>query len=171
MNSIRLTLLALAFSSFAGVSLAQPASDHNVHHPADAPQKNEASAVSSAKPVDAAPLFGEMDAHMENMQKFHQKFLNVSPEERRALMAEHHTMMQEGMKLMGAAAERTRGAGMMGMSDMMGGMGGPGAGSQPTVPSPQMAQGMMQHHELMSKRMDMMQSMMQMMMDRMDAAN
>jgi len=30
---------------------------------------------------------------------------------------------------------------------------------------------MMQHHELMSKRMDMMQSMMQMMMDRMDAGN
>lgn len=171
MKSFRLTVLALAFSSLAGVSLAQPASDHNAHHPADAPLENEAPAISSAKPVDAAPLLGEMDAHMENMQKFHQKFQNASPEERRALMAEHHTMMQEGMKLMGAAADRTRGAGMMGMGGMMGGMGGTGAGSQPTVPSPQMAQGMMQHHELMSKRMDMMQSMMQMMMDRMDAAN
>lgn len=42
-----------------------------------------------------------------------------------------------------------RGSGMMGGMDR-------GADNQSAAPGPHMAQGMMQHHELMSKRMDMM---------------
>lgn len=181
MKTFRLTLLALAFSSFAGMSLAQPASDHNAHHPADAPTKSEARSDANAKPVDVAPLLGEMDAHMEAMRNFHQKFQNAGPVERRALMAEHHTLMQDGMKLMGAAKERTRGMVMMGMGGMMGqgmmgrgmmsGMDNPDANNQSPSPDAQMPSDIMQYHELMSKRMDMMQSMMQMMMDRMNAGN
>ncbi len=175
MKIFRLTLLALAFSSFASVALAQQASDHNAHHPADTLTQNEAPAQTSAKPVDAAPLLGQMDAQLANMQQLHQKFQNASPEERRTLMAENRTIMQEGMKLMGAASDRTGGMGMMGISGktgqgMMGGM-NPGTDNQSAAPGSQMTQGMMQHHELMSKRMDMMQSMMQMVVDRMDAGN
>ncbi len=152
MKIFRLTLLALAFSSFASVSLAQQASDHNAHHPADTLTQSEAPAQTSAKPVDAAPLLGQMDAHMANMRQLHEKFQNANLEERRVLMAENRTIMQEGMKLMGVASDRTRGMGMTSTGGMTG-------------------QGMMQHHELMSKRIDMMQSMMQMMVDRMDAGN
>ena len=147
MKSFRLTVLALIFSSLAGVSLAQPSPNN---------------------PPDAAPLLERMDAHMATMQQFHQKFQNATPEQRRALMAEHHTMMQDGMGLMGAASGHPNRMGM-GMGGMMGGMNHSGPRGQTAAPASQTPSGLTQHEELMSKRMDMMQSMMQMMMDRMDA--
>ncbi|MCX5565837.1 hypothetical protein [Alcaligenes phenolicus] len=174
MKPLRLTLSALVLSALTSVSVAQSVSDHNAHHPADALTKSEAPIGEKSPTADAAPLLNQMDAHMENMQRFHQKFENASPDERRALMTEHHAMMQKTMKLMGTASNHSGGMSMMNMSGMkgpgmMGGM-DPDA-NQSATPGPQMAQGMMQHHELMSKRMDMMQSMLQMMMDRMDAEN
>lgn len=144
MKSFRLTVLALILSSLSGVSLAQP---------------------SPNSPPDAAPLLERMDAHMATMQQFHQQFQNATPEQRRALMAEHHKMMQEGMGLMGAASGHPN---RMGMGGMMGGMNYSGPRGQTAAPASQTPSGLTQHEALMSKRMDMMQSMMQMMMDRMD---
>jgi len=175
MKTLRLTLSALVLSSVASISVAQSGSDHNAHHPANTLTKSEAPIGTNSKADDAASLLNKMDAQMENMQRLHQKFQNASPEERRALMTEHHAMMQENMKLMGMGSNHSGGMNMMNMSGMMGPgmMGGmaPDADNQSATPGPHMAQGMMQHHQLMSKRMDMMQSMMQMMMDRMDAEN
>jgi hypothetical protein len=84
-----------------------------------------------------------MDAMMKSMQEMHDKMMAAkTPEERQALMNEHMKTMQEGMAMMG---------------QMRGGKGamGPGAGME-------MGMG----HDVMSKRMDMMEMMMQMMMDR-----
>ena len=114
-----------------------------------------AAAQSMAKP-DA---MGKMDAQMKQMRDRHEKMMAAkTPEERNKLMAEHMKTMQDGMKMM----EGMGGAGMSGMDGMkgMGDMkGGQGAAGDMTG-----------HHQMMDKRMEMMQSMMQMMMDRMPAA-
>lgn len=168
MKNIRLTLSALIFSSLASVALAQPApDDHNAHHPADTIRTNEAPVAKNSPPADITPLLKQMNTQMTNMQQLHQKFQNANAEERRALVAEHHTMMQEGMELMMEASGQTQNMKMMGQG-MMGSMNNSGANAQTGAPGMQMMSGMMQYHELMSKRMDMMLSMIQMMMDRMD---
>jgi hypothetical protein len=69
-----------------------------------------------------------------------------APEEKKALMAEHMKTMQEGMKMMG----------------MMDGVGTADMPGQKPMPG-----NMGQHHQMMEKRMEMMEAMMQMMMDQM----
>ncbi|GAA4409427.1 hypothetical protein GCM10011450_22800 [Advenella faeciporci] len=168
MKTFLLTLSALILSSLASVALAQSTPDeHNAHHPADTLTTSQASAATSSLPADITPLLKQMDTQMANMQQLHQKFQNANAEERQALMAEHHTSMQEGMKLMMEASGQTQNMNMMGQG-MMGSMNNANVNAQAVAPGMQMMSGMMQHHELMTKRMDMMQSMMQMMMDRMD---
>lgn len=105
---------------------------HEEHHPAAS-----VPAKTPAKPaVDAA----KMDAQMKAMRDMHEKMMSAkTPDERKALMAEHMKTMHEGMSMMD---------GMMG-----------GGSSSAKTTSPQ----------AMQKQMDMMKMMMQMMMDRMDA--
>ena len=89
----------------------------------------------------------KMDAQMKKMREMHEKMAAAKgPEERNKLMAEHMKTMQDGMEMMG---------GMGGMGDMKG--------------LPGMSGDMPAHHHMMDKRMAMMESMMQMMMDRMPA--
>lgn len=83
-----------------------------------------------------------MDAQMKTMQDMHAKMMNAkTPDERNKQMAEHMQTMQDSMKMMGD---------MKGMQGMKGDMG--------------------TGHNMTEKRMEMMQSMMQMMMDRMPPA-
>ena len=90
----------------------------------------------------------KMDAQMKKMREMHEKMAAAKgPEERNKLMAEHMKTMQDGMEMMG---------GMAGMGDMKG--------------MPGLSGDMPAHHQMMDKRMAMMESMMQMMMDRMPAA-
>ena len=87
----------------------------------------------------------KMDAQMKKMREMHEKMAAAkTPEERNKLMAEHMKTMQDGMQMMGG----------------MGGMAGTGMGDMKDMPA---------HHQMMDKRMAMMESMMQMMMDRMPA--
>ncbi|MEJ8813035.1 hypothetical protein WKW77_18260 [Variovorax ureilyticus] len=87
------------------------------------------------------PSTAQMDAMMKSMQEMHDKMSTAkTPEERQALMNEHMKTMQAGMSMMGQ---------MHGGRGAMGPAGGMGMG-----------------HDLMSKRMDMMEIMMQMMVDR-----
>ena len=87
----------------------------------------------------------KMDAQMKKMREMHDKMAAAkTPEERNKLMAEHMKTMQDGMQMMGG----------------MGGMAGTGMGDMKDMPA---------HHQMMDKRMAMMESMMQMMMDRMPA--
>lgn len=85
----------------------------------------------------AAPAPGQMDAQMKSMREMHDRMMAAkTPEERQALMAEHMKVMQDGLAMMGR---------------MKGGKPGNGMSMNP---------------ETMGKRMDMMEMMMQMMMDR-----
>jgi hypothetical protein len=87
----------------------------------------------------AAPAHGQMDSMMKSMQAMHDKMKAAkTAEERAALMKEHMKLMHEGMAMMG----RMRG--------------GPAAGKGP----------MTMDAEAMKRRMDMMEMMMQMMIDR-----
>ena len=105
-----------------------------------------ASANSMATPDQMA----KMDAQMKTMQGMHNKMMNAkTPEERSKLMAEHMKAMQDGMA-------------------MMDGMSGAGMGAMNGMPG--MAGNMGWHHQMMEKRMEMMQTMMKMMMDRMPVA-
>jgi hypothetical protein len=86
---------------------------------------------------------GKMDAQMKKMREMHDRMAAArTPDERNKLMAEHMKTMQDGMQMMGG----------------MGGTGSPGMGDMKDMPA---------HHSMMARRMAMMESMMQMMMDRM----
>jgi hypothetical protein len=172
----RLALAASLTLAGAGTWAADPdPADHTAHHPADAasapkaaPVQKPAAKPASVKPVPAPMVkgamdkgtmekMGQMDAQMKTMQDLHQKFMAAqTAEERNALMPEQMKAMQEAM----TAMEGMRGMGGMGM------MGGKEKGQ---MMMDKMPPDMMAKHQMMGKRMDMMQSMMQMMMDRMQA--
>ena len=147
MKSIRSLALAIAVGAVCAPALAGQDSQHQGHHPTEpsaatptATPSAPTSASTSARPDQA---MAGMDAHMKAMQEMHEKMMAAkTPEQRKALMAEHMKLMQGGMKMMG---------------DMSPG----GAGA--------MKCDMGEQHGQMEKRMQMMQSMMQMMMDRMPA--
>ena len=106
-------------------------------HAAHHPEGASAPGASAAAGAGtAAPA--QMDRQMKSMQQMHEKMLAATtPEERQALMSEHMKSMQGGMAMMG----------QMKAPDAEG-------GSKSMSP------------EMMGKRMDMMEMMMQMMMDR-----
>ena len=126
-------------SSFPG-STAKPAEEHEGHHPA----------AETAPKVDPA----KFDQQMKSMQEMHQKMMAAkTPGERAALMKDHMKTMQDGMAMMG----------QMGGGPMMGQMGSgmpmQGGGMSSKSGGPSMPKDMMQ-------RMNMMEMMMQMMVDR-----
>lgn len=106
-----------------------------------------------AMPMGSAPSnamatperMAAMDAQMKTMHEMHTKMMNAKTvEERQALMAEHMKAMQGGMGMM---------KGMSGMAAM-----GDPKGMTPD---------MVQHHKMMAQHTEMMQTMMDMMMQRM----
>jgi hypothetical protein len=134
--SIRLVSILAATTALGLAGCAQTPSRHAAHHPG----------ASAPAPGQAMPM-ARMDEHMKAMRTMHDRMTRAkTPEERSALMAEHHKLMQDGMGMMG-------GMGPGGMGGMMGNMQGPGG--DPAA-----------RQQMMEKRMEMMQSMMQMMMDR-----
>ena len=101
-----------------------------------------------AAATQSMPMMGQMDEHMKKMQALHDKMISAAtPEDRQKAMEEGRKEMQESMKTMGPMMQ---GGGMMG-SGMMGQTG------KPADSNAQM--------QMMGKRMDMMQMMMQTMMD------
>jgi hypothetical protein len=140
----------------SSVSFAVTAEEHASHHPdlvaaaASASKSTAASKAKAAAPAKAASSVGmqmsaDMDKQMQAMRDMHDKMMNAkTQEERRALMGDQMKTMQDGMSMMSQMSKDCMGKGDM-MSDMH------------------------KHHEAMMKRMDMMQMMMQMMMDRASA--
>ncbi len=106
----------------------------------------------TSPPGMATPdAMARMDAQMKTMQGMHEKMMNAkTPEERSKLMAGHMKSMQDGMAMMDDMSSAGMGD-MKGMKSMSGDMGA--------------------HHQMMEKRMAMMQTMMKMMMDRLPAAS
>ena len=105
----------------------------------------------AATPGAAPPdHLAHMDTQIKSMQAMHDKMMSAkTPEERSKLMAEHMKTMQDGMAMMegmsGAGMGSASKGDMKGMPGMSGDMGAP--------------------LQMMDKRMSMMESMMQMMMD------
>lgn len=133
--SIRLVSILAATAALGLVGCAQTPPGHAAHHPG----------ASTPATGPAMPM-ARMDEHMKAMRTMHDRMARAkTAEERNALMAEHHKLMQDGMGMMGGMGP--------GMGSMMGNMQGPGG--DPAA-----------RQQMMEKRMEMMQSMMQMMMDR-----
>ena len=126
----------------AGVPSAQ---DRNA--PASNPR---ATAMQSGSPMNMSSQMGQMAEHRTKMQALHDRMMSATtPAERQAVMDEQRKEMQAGMSMMnqmhGGAMTEGMGAGMMGQK------------GKPVDADAQM--------QMMQKRMDMMQMMMQAMMD------
>ena len=142
---------AFALSIMSASAWAATDDEHKGHHPAGAASGTAAKAAPAKPNVDMM----RMDTQMGSMREMHNKLVAAkSPDERKALMAEHMKTMQDSMTMMNGMSL----GGMGGMGGMKGEMKGGMKGD------------MTAHHQMMDKRMEMMQSMMQMMMDRMSAA-
>lgn len=152
MTSVRQTILPLVMAAAAFGAYAQTDAEHVQHHPLEPVKKASTPAVARPKALNKESI-DAMDSQIKVMQKMHETMMAAkTPEERNALMADHAKAMQDGMNMMGSMAS------MGGMKGMGGMDSGANKGS--------VHLDMMAHHEMMEKRMEMMTSMMQMMMDR-----
>ena len=140
--------LAIAVGSVvllaAGMPLAQ-----NATAPASSPG---AAATQSGSPMNMDSHMGQMDEHMQMMKALHEKLSGATtPEARQILMDRQREEMQGCMAMLN---EMKKGDGKMGAA---------GAGMMEQKGMPLDASAQMQ---MMQKRMDMMEMMMQTMMDR-----
>ena len=140
MKTISTTLLTLAAVFAVGVAAAQ---DSKV--PAAMPAGHAMCCM------DSNAQMGQMDEHMKRMQALHEQMASATtPEDRQRLMSDQRREMQHGMAMMQAKPHD---------GSRMGGAGA-GAMGQKGGPADQKTQ-----MQMMEKRMDMMQTMMQVMMD------
>jgi hypothetical protein len=113
---------------------------HQAHHPAVA----ATAPVTKPTPDKPRPDMARMDSQMTAMMAMHDKMMAArTPAERDALMAEHMKVMQDGMTMIKSMSP------------------GGTSGTRGDMAS---------RHQMMERRMDMMQATMQMMMDRLPAA-
>jgi hypothetical protein len=149
-NAGRTTFNATFCCILVALSLAASAqtdAEHAQHHPqaaSSAPAPAPKASKSSLQNSSAKDAMTGMDSSMKTMRDMHEKMMAAkTPEERKTLMADHMKAMQDGMAMMGK------------MKNM------------PGIEGKSMDAA--NHHQMMEKRMEMMTSMMQMMMDRMPA--
>ncbi len=137
----KFSLLPLGlFVALTGAQAWAATAPQDPHHPAGIVSAPTAKKAMAGK-SDAAMV--QMDEQMKSMQVMHDKMMAAkTPEERNALMSDQMKAMQDGMAMMN---------------------------SVPSVGAAGMKGDMTVRHQMMEKRMDMMQSMMQMMMDRLPA--
>ena len=165
MTNPRYIVLSLAIAAISFGVYAQTNAERALHHPAE-PAKTVPKAAAPKSPSMSKESMAAMDIKMKAMREMHEKVMAAkTPDERKALMGDHMKAMQDGMAMMGQMDTM---GGMAGMGDMkgMGGMGGMGADNKKGG----MPMDMMGMHDMMQKRMEMMTSMMQMMMDRLPAS-
>ncbi|MDO9599333.1 MAG: hypothetical protein Q7J47_16570 [Azoarcus sp.] len=143
-KSLAMTVCTAAFlAAYAGTPLAQ---DAKVPAPDPA-----ATTTPSDSPMDMSKHMGQFDEHMKKMQALHDRMSSATtPEARQKIMAEQRQEMQQGMSLMKPMMQGGAGMGGMGRG-MMAQKGQPGDANL--------------QMQIMQKRMDMMQTMMETMMD------
>src|ERR1035437_1090669 len=113
MSHLRHTVLSIALATAALTSWAQTTPEQ-AQHQAHVLATEQLSAPTSdlAAPPGGAGKMAAMDNKMKTMQEMHEKMMNAkTPEEKKALMAEHMKTMQDGMAMMSMMG----GAGMAGM--------------------------------------------------------
>lgn len=139
----------------AGALLVPTAYGVDEHHPEKAGPAAKAPKA-PAKPQVEDKSIAQMQEHMKKMQDIMARMQKTTdPAERQKLMSEHMQAMQEGMKSMrgmGGGMMQGMGGGMMGQAPKSG-AGKPGMGRGAPMPP-----------EMMERRMDMMQMMMEQMM-------
>lgn len=142
----RPVIVASACALLSVMAWAADPVDHTAHHPggtaptSPAPNPTPGTAMGS----EAA----RMETQMKAMREMHEKMMNAkTPEARQALMAEHMKAVQGGMSMMGGMAGAAK------------------DGVKGNMPSDLPAR-----HQMMEKRMEMMETMMLMMMDRMPSS-
>lgn len=145
------TCLALAFC-LATVSLSAAATQvdpHKGHHPAPVAATPASATPSRAASATPNPEVAKMDMQMKAMREMHEKMMAAkTPSERHSLMAEHMKTMQDSMAMMNG----------MSAGGMMGNMKNEkNSGAKDAMEA---------CHQAMVKRMEMMQAMMQMIIDR-----
>ncbi len=139
--------------------------DHKAHHSDVATSSNAAKNDKNAAKTDGkAVLVNEpmahesmaqesmqkMDNEMKAMQEMHEKIMNAkNPEERKALMAQHMKAMQSGMMMMSDTSKMCS------------------VEKPDTMPRSEM----ITEHKMMEKRMQMMEAMIQMVVDRINGEN
>jgi len=147
MKLARSASLALAMAAVVAPAWSAQDDQHKGHHPATAATATTPTPAPDANAGSSNPGMARMDMQLKAMREMHGKMMAAkTPEARKALMAEHMKLMQDGMDMMNAKSPD----GMGGM-EMMGG-------------------DMAACHRMMEKRMEMMQAMMQMMMDQLPGA-
>ncbi len=105
---------------------------------------NVATVPASTNSTSEKASMEKMDSQMKVMQEMHEKMMNAkTPQERKALMAEHMKAMQGGMEMMaGMSMKNTKGV-------------------KATMPAKNES-----YFQSLEKRMQLMEKMMEMMMDR-----
>ena len=164
----RLVAFAVSAAFVVGMSpaLAAGEDEHAGHHPEAAPTTQTSSARGAATGNVGADS-ARMDVQLRAMRDMHRKMMAAkTPKERDALMARHMKAMREGMSMMHRMSERESGGMSMDNKGMAMGMGSMNGSGKPAMPMMDMTA----HHQMMEKRMQMMNMMMEMMMDRMPAA-
>lgn len=178
MKRLLLCLLVSGTFSVLPVMAQDKQDEHASHHPQGAAAQDGA--------PDAAEQKGQ--AMMDNMKKIQALMARIhattDPAEREALMKEHLKAMREQANMMHAMAEDMGGmmgdkGGMMGDKDGMMGDGGgmmgnesesdkgkPSDGTSSEKKKGMMMGGMMKMHQMMQKRMGMMQMMIEQMLER-----
>jgi len=148
-----MTLLGMAL---AGALLVPAAYGVDEHHPEKAGPATKAPKA-PAKPRADDKSVAQTQEHMKKMQDIMARMQKTTdPAERQKLMSEHMQAMQEGMKSM-----RGMGGGMM--QGMM------GQAPKDGTAKPGTGRGVPMSPEMMERRMDMMQMMMEQMMQRQKA--
>lgn len=170
MKATRSLFLAVLFGATALAASAQTAAEHTEHHSDGTPVE-----LNESVPRTPEQQMNAMDRQIQSMREISRKLADArTPQARQALMAEHQNAMRESMRLVGQIQRMSpSGMGMMG-GGMMGGAAMPGVAvtSSPEssyapasgMGAPMMGQ-MMQRHAMMEKRMAMMETMIQMLME------
>ena len=153
------SIAVVSVCTFLGSAVwAADQDDHKAHHSDEATSskaaKTDGKAMLVNKPMAHKSAEQEsmekMDIEMKAMQEMHEKIMNAkNPEERKALMAEHVKTMQSGIMMMSDTSKMCS----MEKSDAM------------------LHSEMITEHKMMEKRMQMMEAMMQMIVDRINGEN
>lgn len=122
MKFLHTLIIAAAVAVISTGIHAADAEDHSQHHP----ESSSAKAVAKPASPKSKEQAMKMDEHMSAMRNMHEKMMNTkTPEERKALMAEHMKTMQKGMSMMNsmmggeAAGKKTSREMMQKQMDMM----------------------------------------------------
>jgi len=115
MTSLRLVAIIAVTATLGLAGCAQTRYGHMAHHGGAAPAPGQAMPMAGP----GGPM-ARMDDHMTAMRAMHDRMSRArTPEERNALIAEHHKLMQDGMGMMGGMGPGMGGGmGPMAMLDL-----------------------------------------------------